>query len=406
VANGVFLDELCAAAQLVEESDPLVGTILMRSIEEIGSGTCVVVAESPRAKAGLRSWLNGLDVIVLTAGDLEREQPRLDQAYVVGPPRYFCSSLVTAPVIDAVSFLMPAWFGDRSIPRSAIARYAEGAIKIEARVFTEGEVEEPGPEASETEVEDDFLSQFAWSSRQSGDREPGSKEVKAQKVLLSGNLAIWLDDGDRIRALDPSQPAGERVIYTEVSLVRAGTYLLLRRGETERGVLYQAALGLLGVDGGTADATQKAWKAALAQRLVERGGRVVVAELRQRGMKAVERACAWTDPSLIRPHGDRDFEILLAWLGIPIQPTLDYANTLRRALYQASADVREQLEKAVSAVDLRELERDGHLSLDVETEGLRGMVATRVLAISPYTEIVARPCARVPFKDWSGQWLE
>lgn len=406
VVNGALLDELCGAAQLVEESDSLVGTILMRSIEEIGSGACIVVAATTRALTGLRSWLRGLDVMVLTAGDLEREQPRLDQAYVVGPPRYFRSSVVTAPVTEAVSFLMPAWFGDRSIPRSAIARYAEGAIKIEARVFTEGEVEELGPEASGTEGEDDLLSPFVWSGRQSVDREPGHNEVKAQKVLLRGNLAIWLDDGDRIRALDPGQPAGERVIYTEVSFVRAGTFLLLRRGETERGVLYQAALGLLGVDGGAANATQKAWKAALVQCLSERGDRVVMAELRRRGIKAVERARAWTDPSLIRPHSDRDFEILLAWLGIPIQPTLDYANTLRRALYQASADVREQLEKAVSAVDLAELERDGHLSLDVEMEGLRGMVATRVLAISPYTEIVSRQNARVLFEDRSGQWLE
>ncbi len=406
VANAALLEELLGAAQAVEESDPLVGMVLMRSIEEVGSGACVVVAASTTARAGLESWLNGSDVIVLTAGDLEREQPRREQTYVVGPPRFFRSSLVTAPVIDAVSFLIPAWFGDRSIPYSVIAPYADGAIKIEARVFTEGEIDEPETEVPETEVEDDFLPQFAWGSRQSADREPGSEEVEAQKVLLSGNLAIWLDDGDRIRALDPGQPAGERVIYVEVGLVRAGTYLLLRRGETERGVLYQAALGLLGTKGGAADATQKAWKAALAQRLVDRGYRQVVRELRERGVKAADRARAWTDSNLVRPHSDHDFEILLEWLGIPTQPTFGHATMVRRALYQASADVREQLEKAVSAVDLAVLERDGQLSLDVDMEGLRGIVATRVLAMSPYTEIVSRHDARVPFEDRSGQWLE
>jgi hypothetical protein len=406
VANEDLLDELVGAAGAVEESDPLVGAVIMRSIEEVGSGACVVVAASTSARAGLGSWLERSDVMVLTAGDLEREQPRLDQAYVVGPPRFFRSSLVTAPVIDEVSFLIPAWFGDRSIPRSAIAPYADGAIKIEARVFTEGEIEEPDSEVPETEVEDDFLPQFAWGSRKSADREPGSEEVEAQKVLLSGNLAIWLDDGDRIRALDPGQPAGERVIYTEVGLVRAGTYLLLRRGETERGALYQAAMGLLGVRGGAADATQKSWKAALAKCLVERGHREVVRELRRRGVKAADRARAWTDSNLVRPHSDHDFEILLEWLGIPIQPAFGHATIVRRALYQASADVREQLETAISGVDLTVLERDGHLSLDVETEGLRGIVATRVLAMSPFTEIVPRHDARVPFEDRSGQWLE
>jgi hypothetical protein len=307
---------------------------------------------------------------------------------------------------DAVSFVIPAWFGDRSIPRSALAPYADGAITIVARVFTEGEVEQPDSDLPESEVEDDFLPQFAWGVRQSAEREPGSEEVEAQKVLLSGNLAIWLDDGDRIRALDPGQPAGERVVYTDVSLVRAGTYLLLRRGETERGVLYQAALGLLGAKGETADATQKAWKAALAQRLIERGYRQVVPELRQRGVKAADRARAWTDSNLVRPHSDHDFETMLEWLSIPIQPTFGHATMVRRALYQASADVREQLEKAVSGVDLAALEQDGYLNLDVEMEGLRGIVATRVLAMSPYTEIVSRHDARVPFEDRSGQWLE
>lgn len=97
---------------------------------------------------------------------------------------------------------------------------------------------------------------------------------------------------------------------------------------------------------------------------------------------------------------------MLEWLNIPIQPTFDHATMVRRALYQASADVRDQLEKAVSEADLAALDQDGHLSLDVETEGHRGIVATRVLAMAPYTEIVSRHDARVPFEDRSGQWLE
>lgn len=404
--NGALLDELAAAAAAVGGADSLVGAVLMRSIEEVGASTCVVVAASNAARLGLEAWLSEFNVLVLTVGDLERERPRLEQAYVVGPPRFFRSSLVTAPVVEAVSFLMPSWFGDRSIPRSAIAPYADGAIKVEARLFTEGDIGEPELEVPEVEVEDNFLPTFAWGSRQSAEREPTSEEVEAQKVLLSGNLAMWLDDGDRIRALDPGQPAGERVIYAEVSAVRSGTYLLLRKGETERGVLYRAAIGLLGIRGAAADATQKVWKVRLAQRLEQLGYREVVRALRLRGVKSPDRARAWTDPNLVRPHSDRDFEVLLEWLKLPIRPTFDNATMVRRALYQASSDFREQLEVAVSGVDVSTLERDGNLSLDAKTEGIRGILATRVLAMSPYKEIVSRRDARVPFDDRSGQWLE
>lgn len=406
MANEAVLDELATAAAVVAESDSVIGGALLRSIEEAGFGECVVVAASKLAQAGLVRWLGESGVRVFTAGELEREQPRVDQAYVVGPPRFFKPSLVTAPVTSCVSFLVPAWFGDRTVPRSAIASYAEGAILIEARVFTEGEVSEQVPQVADIVDEDEFLPQPVWGVRQSPAREPTSDEVEAQKVLLSNNLAMWLDDGDRIRALDPVQPVGERVIYTEVSAVQAGTYLLLRQGETERRALYWAALGLLGKSGAAVDANQQIWKSLLAGRLSALGYREVVRQLKAAGVKTAERARAWTEPNLIRPHNDQDFERLIQWLGIPIQPTFGHATRLRKMLYQASADVREELERAASAADMSALKRDGHLSLDIKTAGFRGIQASRVLAISPFTEIVARHDARVPFEDRGGQWLE
>src|SRR5690606_16339745 len=106
----------------------------------------------------------------------------------------------TAPIAKDVRFLVPAWFGDRSIPRSAIAAYAEGAIEIEARVITEGDTGEPGPELpdavqGEDEDEESLLPQPVWDNLRDADREPTSEEVAARKVLLSGDLAMWLDDG-------------------------------------------------------------------------------------------------------------------------------------------------------------------------------------------------------------------
>jgi hypothetical protein len=408
VADQSLLDDLEASATSLAHADreSVVGTELLRACLEVGVSDSVVVAASKPAQAGLESWLQKHGITVLTAGDLERDQPDIEQAYVVGPPRFYRSSLVTAPVTDGVSFLVPAWFGDRSVPRSAIAPYAEGAIRIEARTFTVGDASEPEQTVPIEAEEDVYLPQPVWGSRQSSDREPSSDEVEAHKVLLSGNLAMWLDDGERIRALDPRQPAGERVIYTEVNAVRAGTYLLLRQGATERGALHQAAIAKLGQRGGAVDASQAVWKHLLAEKIQTLGYRKVGRELRTAGVRTADRARAWTDPSLVRPNSDQDFERLLQWLGVPIQPTFGYATLLRKMLYQVSAEIGRQLEAAVSAADLSALETTGSHSLDVNTEGFRGILATRVLAISPYSEIVSRNDARVPFEDRSGQWLE
>lgn len=406
LGDQALLDELMIAASLVAAANSDVGSTLLRSIEEVGADSCVVVAASKPAAAGLESWLRAYGVQVLTVGDLERGQLEREQSYVVGPPRFYSSSLVTAPVTSAVSFLMPAWFGDRSVPRSVIAAYAEGAIRVRARVFTEGDMTEPVVDLPDTpEDEDEYLPQPVWGIRRDCDREPTSEEVEARKLLLSGNLAMWLDDGERIRSLDPDQPAGERVTYTEVAAVRAGTYLLLRQGETERNALYGAAIARLS-RGAVIDQAQVSWKCLLAERIREVGSRRVVGELHDAGVRTADRARAWTNPNLIRPASDQDFERLLQWLGIPVQPTFGYATMLRKTLYLVSAEIGRQLEAAVSAADLSELETTGHLSLDVKTEGFRGILATRILAVSPFTEIVSRHDARVPFEDRSGQWLE
>jgi hypothetical protein len=406
VANDALLSELSEAAAEVVKSDPPLGALLCESISEVGSDECVVVAASAPARQGLLDWLGECGVRVLTVGELERSMIKVDQAYIVGPPRFFRPSLVTAPLTSSVSFLVPAWFGDRSIPRSAIAAYADGAIRVRARVISAGNSPENDAATSPAEPEEDFLPQAVWGERKSEHREPTFDEVEARKILLSGNFAIWLDDGERIRTLDPSQPSGERVTYTPVQAVREGTFLLLRQGESERGALHEAALGLLGDRGPEIRASQLAWKQRLARRLVDQSSHSVGRELRTCGVKAADRARAWTEPCLVRPIKDRDFELLLQWLGVPVQPTFSRATVLRTALYQTSAVVRVQLEAAVSEKDMATLDRDGHMTFDGKFEGFRGMFATRVLAIAPHKEIVPRREARTLIMDRSGQWLE
>lgn len=401
-----LLDELTASASELAESDSEVGSVLLESIEEVGVDNCVVVAASRPATAGIQTWLRSKGALVVTSGELERNLPAREQTYVVGPPRFYRSSLVTAPVTEAMSFMLPAWFGDRRITHSAIAPYAEGAIRLEAREFMEGNTLDPVFDLPDVGTdEENFLPQPIWGDRKEIDREPSNDEVAARKLLLSGNLAMWLDDGDRIRSLDPDQPAGERVTYTDVPAVRVGTYLLLRQGETERNALYHASIGRL-ANGDAINRSQLAWKRLLAERIERAGYQQVVRRLGDAGVKSPDRARAWTNPSLIRPANDQNFEKLLQWLGIQVQPTFGYATMLRKTLYLVSAEIGKQLEKAVSAANLSELDAIGHLSLDVKVEGFRGILATKVLAISPFARIVSRRDARVPFEDGSGQWLE
>lgn len=410
VGDTDLLEALSTSAEAVAASDPPVGGLLLESIDEVAAENCVVVAANGAAQAAISEWLKPHGALVLTPGDLERQQPEREQTYVVGPPRFFRSSLVTAPVTGELSFLLPSWFGDRTVPASALAEYAEGAIRIRPRLFSWGVRVEPhvaDAVLDEPFVEDDLLPEPVWGERKSAKRPPGFDEIEARKVLLAGGLAIWLDDGERIRTLEPRQPPRERVTYTEVSAVRPGTYLLLRYGAGERGALYESALRELGSAASSVAETQAAWKHALARRLDDLGKGEVVRQLTQRGVKASEQARAWTDPSFVRPNRDEDLRVTLRWLGVSAEPTFGNATKLRRAIHKVNAAVRRGLEVAVAEADLSNLESTGHLQLTLTTsEGVRPMVATRVLAIAPFKEIQMRYDARVPFQDEGAQWLE
>lgn len=411
VENEALLQELANAAGALLTRDSPVGSLLVASLAEVGPDAAIAVAASSRSREALGEWLEPMGTRVLTLGDLERAEVSEDITYFVGPPRFFKPSAITAPRTEEVTFLFPAWFGDRAIPTSAIAQYAEGGIQVPARLMVVGDPphspEEQRTPESEPIPEDELLPQPVWGIRRSEDRPPNSDEVEARKVLLSGNRAIWLDDdGERIRALDPAQPPGERVGYCEVSAVAVGTYLLLREGEAEREWLRAEAYSRLGARGEVILQSQGHWKALLAQKIDQTGFREAERLLRMAGVGAAGQVRAWTSTHLIRPQDDGDFKKLLAWLDLPLQPYFGHASLLRQEVHRATRELRERLEAAADATDINVLKRAGHLTLDVAEDGFRGMFVTRVIAIAPFTEIVARNSARVPFEDKAAQWLE
>lgn len=409
VADLALLEELVSAASDLSASarESEVGTEILNMCTEVGAHACVVVVASRSAQRGLEPWLDEHNIAVITEQEYLSQRHVYEQAYVVGYPRIYGPHIFTAPTTDDVSYVFPSWILDRDLPIATFASYAEGAIKIRTRLHTVGipsasqRAEAFGP--TEDEI---LLPQPAWQQPDSGQNRPQSDEVRARKILLSGNQAIWLDDGERIRTLDPSQPAGERVIYTDVRDVRTGTYLVLRKGETESGALHDMALAELGARAKSVEMSQHAWKDALARTLVSQGNDHTVDRLKAAGIDAAERARAWVDPLLVRPSRDKDFQTLLSWLGIPIHPALDNANMLRRARHKASAHIRRDLESALSTTDLGRLAIYGRIELDDSTGQVGSIFATRVLAVSPYFTIVPRSSTRLPFYDRAGQWLD
>src|SRR6266511_2534933 len=385
-----ILDELVRSADAVNSQAirPL-GEFLLQSLREAGGAGCVLVLSGSRAAAGARSWLSELEVAVPVVSDRERAGLEIhDKAYLVGAPPLFGPAVFGAPRGQGLAYLFPSWIQDRALPTADFSTYAEGSIKPRTCLHRIGQ-EAFIPERLRN-VEDQLIPDPVW--RRTKPRLPvGEDEVHARRVLLSGGLSIMLDlEGDWIRTLYPDQPAGQRVRMRDVATVDPGTFLVLREGQSESAPLYLRALTRLAAHAESVKKSQSRWKEAFRQQLQSRGAVAVVQQLRGLGVKAAAQASAWTAETLARPQSDADFAILLRWLGLPAEPYGQNASLLRRARSQAMADVREALEEALGDADMPGLERVGFLRLDLELEGFAGIIASRVLAISPYLDVVPR----------------
>lgn len=402
-----LLNELSKAAEDVVGSDSGLADELPTWIDDVGAEECVVVATNRKDVIELRKWLQRDGLQVLTAREALSAAFDRSQMYVVGPPIFYPRALVTSAVTDEISYLVPSWFRCRRLPTSSFAQSAEKPVVINTHVREAKSVEWNGNQALEQSVVlEEYVPQPVWGKFEGASYAPKTDEVLARKLYLSGGFSMWLDDGQRIRSLDPSQPVGERVTYTDVESVAEGTFLLLRESGSERQSLYEAAFESLGDSAADIVATQRRWKDRLGDRLQSRGHWGVKDELHDRGVKAYEQVCAWTDPILVRPKSKQDFELLLDWLGVPVQSTVNNAHILKSALSAESQRIRKQLESIIEYLDLGELDRRGHISLGGRDVGVRGIFATRVLAISDFKRVVARGKTRFLIKDDGGRWLE
>lgn len=412
----VMFDDIKYACEFIQKNDSVIGKALSDSIEEIGMDNCIVMAAGGYSQEGINTWFqnSNIDVEVHTTGGLKGFQHETGQVYVVGPPRFFSSSIISSPISSQITFLVPDWYRDMQLPISPISVYADGSFKVETRIHpidsnAVATILESADDLNNSEA--DLLPQPHWTVLSEPVRHPGKDEVVARRVLLSGGYACLLDDGERIRTFDSSQPVGERLVDIPVGSVRCGVYLLLRKDESEQGVLYQEALQSFGPVASQISESQKYWKSILSNILSYQGVSQVEVSLKNLGVRAAGRVEEWTATALDRPQRSQDFQLLLQFLGIEQQPTFEYATNLRSRRLHLGQEMRHALEVNMAHIDstmLKQLHLQGYLELESKNPRFRSIIVARVLAISPYREIISRQRTRILFKDETegGKWLE
>ena len=403
-----LVQELDKCLKELTSYQPAIGQVLKRSLAEVGSMNPAVLLPNFGAKAETKAWfaLLGIEAPVVSHGDLRAAADDAELVYAIGPPRFFNWSLFSSGITDELIFIVASWFRDWELPASHFLDVAEEPVSISCRVQFEGGTPDGEDEDREVHPRDKrFLPQPIWEIKDPVTRERQPGEVIARRVLLAGERAIWLDNGDRIRCLDPILPEGERVFYVPVPSVGVGTILVLREGVTLHGVPLEMAVSALEAEGIDARGTQIHWKHALSESLRAHGESHVQAELQKLGVIAYSQVRSWVESTLTRPSRDSDFLNLLSFLGLSDSHCFNNATRLRSQASIETVAVRERLETAVALGDLEQLQRSGYVAFDIAEDGFRGIIATRVLAISETEHLVPRNELRRLQEDRNSLWL-
>ncbi|MFE2421493.1 hypothetical protein [Streptomyces hokutonensis] len=231
--------------------------------------------------------------------------------------------------------------------------------------------------------------------------------VPARMALLADSsytLVPAPGSGSTLRVrLDPA--GGQRAIQVLNGLLEEGDFLVLRRSSHDL-YLKDRADALLGVDALRLRALQKKWKHQLWQRVSAhpQGSAGVANDLRRLGAETAN-VNYWTSGHCIRTRSLATFRIVLAYLG-----RRDEADWLWRELgridsahRQAGRHFATDLERALSAVDLRAVVEHGFSEMALSVQGERTDLV-RVDQILPEPLMVPSHmlCSRHTFEE--SQW--
>ena len=186
-----LLEELSKASECVVDTDSGFADELPVWIDDVGPEECVVIVANRSDVIEVREWLQRDGLQVLTARQALSSVLVRSQLYVVGPPIFYPRALVTAPLTDDISYLVPDWFRCRKLPTSSFAEFAEKAVDVKMRVreSESGEVANR-PAVEQRDVLEEYIPQPIWGKMGTSRSVAKSDEVFARKLYLSGGFAM------------------------------------------------------------------------------------------------------------------------------------------------------------------------------------------------------------------------
>lgn len=323
----------------------------------------------------------------------------------IGPLSWFPPYIRTAPRSRRLTCIRYDWLADRQALQPSFTSSPETMFRRPHA----GNSESPSETIQDPEFAmspSDIAPAVNWGALNSDNLlrescQEDSEEVSARLLLLSANMAVYVDASSDAKSQVIEFSGGHRIARVLNEELEPAMYILLRTGGGGD-LIAPVADAILGARAQDVRSIQKRWKSALGALVREKGELAVLRSLTELGCKRASRLNLrnWMNDKSIRPEFDDDFLSILVLCGLDSDDKIFMTNArlLDRVHRIAGFKIRRMLLNRVGKGDLSQLLSEG--SMDFELPGAAGgsFTAYRIEEISPESFMVPVTYLNHPFE--------
>ncbi len=316
------------------------------------------------------------------------------------------SYVFSSPKVDYFHTINYAWYNDRVVTEKDFNRSLGGPPQINNDGYAMYGKE------METEVIEKEKAPSDPVLEVSSDRPEvpiTEAEVTARFFLLERDTGVWLEDSkDKwLYVINPHKrgaiedyDVSEFIEKRRNDRVEEGDYLILRYKGTGD-YIPDYADSILGGNAGRMRELQELWKGRLRVLVDESSTLEVSLELLDLGSKLANennlRNWMSSDKSKIKTNYREDFHAIMTLVGLEEreEELWDNAEDIAHAHKNAGQQIRHELFKAMSSVNLLELEKVGLIVISLDDENVGNLIIIRVVDLTESRQVM--PSSILPF---------
>ena len=372
---------LASGKKILEQKSSELTSIVLRYLNEAdqNSNGNILIVRQESIRISVSNWLKNIGINqwqVFTANQFVHSGESCSRLLVVGLTQDYPINLFNSVYPEGgIRTISHAWIKEQGCIPGYFSDIAQ--VKIEKKIETDSI---SANQSEEVEIASNYLEptaeidgrRLAVAAKRAllniRDSSEGEELLKCRAYLLGSSEMVFLPiSPGAIDAVDPNAPVGERVQRIAISSISTESILLLRVGSSEGEAISRMANDLGGSEAQRCRTLQMFWKSKLKEKISQNGAARVTQDLKDLGVSN-PWIIDWAHSSTIRPNSTDNFKIILSYLNIEQDETIEAMNILRHLHQVAGMRFRAILKQKFETLDLDKISVNGFALVELGSE--------------------------------------